>query len=188
MPAIHGLFVEGPAGTFIPIFQEFAPRLPVSPSIGGSAAGELLVDCNDGTIQEVRFVINPDNDNEAADALANGINGAWAWPASFADKIPTDVAITDVYAIVIGNGGTDSGGDNIVDTSSVKNINGQLATTVGTVAMIDVTAAELVAGDNMIHWEFDEADNVRLFSVVLHAPFDSTTQMRISASGRSFNE
>lgn len=175
-------------GSTLVIMHEAVPRLPVSPTISGVSAGELLVDCDSGTIEEVRFIINPGNDNEAADALANGISGAFTVFPDRERAVPSGEPITDVYAIVIGNGGTDSGGDNIVDSSSVKNINGQLATTVGTVAMMDVTAAELIASTHMIHWEFSEDDDVRLLDVNLGQRFDSSTQMRISVGGRSFDE
>jgi hypothetical protein len=134
----------------------------------------------------MRVSINPASDVAAATQLANGTSG-------FAPLYPGDVlpvissaAITDLYLLVTGDGGTDAGGDNIVDTSAITNANGQHVTTVGTVAMFDATPAELTAATNMVHLEFASVDDVRQVLINFGPTFQTNTMGWIGIEGRSY--
>ncbi len=165
------------------------PRLGVVPTISSSAAGTLLVDSVTGTVQCVRAIINPGTDVLAATYLAKGTGDVRTlFPDSellvAVDISGNDGEITDIYLLAVGDGGTDGGGDNIVDTSTIKNTNGQ--TTVGTVSMFDVTSAEILAAANMVRLQFDSVDKVRGAVLSLGRTFSTDTQCYLTAGGRSY--
>lgn len=167
-------------------------RNHIVPTASSVPCGTMQVDSVTGTIQCLRytaFTSGAGDDALAAQRLANGTTDTITlFPGS--DELAgvnqdgDDGEITDIYFIVVGDGGTDGGSDNIVDSSVVANVNGQLATSVGTVAMHDVTAAELLAGDNMVHLQFDSDDAVRSFFMSLGDTYDSGTRMYINVGGR----
>lgn len=170
-------------------YNEANPRYMATPEISGVPAKTLLANSNSGTIQAVRvafFTNGSGSDSLAADLLANGIDEMRNVFPGDSEPFISDAAITDVYAIVVGDGGTDAGADNIVDSSTVKNVNGQLATTVGTVAMDDVTPAQLLAATNMVHWTFAEGLDVRNFNIKVSSAFSTATKAYIECEGVSY--
>ena len=168
------------------------PLAGIVPTISTVAAGTLKADAADGKLACLRVTINPGDAIAAATRLANGTVDTKT--IFIDDQVTfeieadgTDGEITDVYILAIGDGtGTDNNVDNIIDSSEVLNVNGQLATTVGTVAMPDATAAELIAATNMIHLEFSSTDKVRDALVRFGNLLATDTEAYITVEGRSY--
>lgn len=176
--------------------RDAVPKYQSVPQIGGVDAAQLLVNSNSGTIQAVRYIIGVDSmldETVAAQRLANHtgdvktlLPGADPIHGIQVDLSGADGEITDVYALPVADSGTDAGSDGIVDSSSVKNVNGQLATTVGTVATASATPAQLLAATNIIHWTFPSASKVREARLSVSNAFSTSTKAYLTLGGKSY--
>lgn len=187
---VVGIFATGNAAHVVDRLQ--VPRAAVVPEISGTPGGTLKADAADGKLACIRVTINPGDAVEAASRLANGqpevisVHPDSEIMLSIAPD-GSDGEITSVYIEVVGDGtGTDAGGDNIIDSSAVKSVNGQLTTTVGTVAMPDATEAELSAATNVVALTFSAASKVRDVNIGMGPLLATDTEAYITVEGRSY--
>lgn len=149
MPAVHGTYIESPAGTLKQIFLDQATFTAVTPEVSGSPkAFQQFVD--DGTpaieLLGLRYTVNAQDDVAAGSRLLNGYPDVGFLGPNAQVVITADVAITSVHVVAVGN-----------DTAGTPGA----GTPIGVVGGLGTDATEAQTRTSMVTFTFDSADNVR---------------------------
>lgn len=156
--------------------SEAVPKYLVTPEINGTPTASILID-GVGTATMipyfVRATINPGDDVTGASRLLNGQPDCVQINPDSSIEITSDVAITDVYAICIGNV--------TPVTAAPANYTGNAYI----IANTETDLADVLAQD--VRFTFDEADDVRRVTITT-SPVIGTNYLQITVSGASYAE
>jgi hypothetical protein len=168
------------------------PRTPVEPTINGTPAGNLLCEVGTGHICEFRYVVNPGNDVLAAESLAWLVHGAGSlFPGAGRPLSSGNINMTDVYGIILAEGGTDTAvaADGSVDSSEIYNARDYSTALLDpAVANIDPGVRQLDPADLlplMIHWRFSSTEAVRSAFLQVSDTFRSEQRLIVTLEGSS---
>ena len=155
------------------------------PTISGIPASKLSINSNSGTLEMLAYTVDAGDDAAAATRIASGLpDQRLLYPGS-SESISLPAGISTLYLLAIGYGGTDTTPANgIVDSSTVVNWNG--GATVGAVAALGVTSAQILGATSMIRMDFDTANVDRKVTLTMSQTFDSGKRAVVEVEGASY--
>lgn len=156
--------------------NEAVPKYLVAPEISGTPTPSILVD-GVGTASlipyYVRATINPGDDVTGAQRLLSGQPDCVLIPLDSVMELSSDLAITDLYLIAIGN--TSAGPTTAAPADYTNNY--------AIVANTETDLADFLAQD--VRFTFPSADNVRKVRITV-TPVFGTNYCQITVEGLSY--
>ena len=162
------------------------PRYGVMPTIGGATVPMILLDAGGGDVWHVRYTINPGDAATAASRLAAGGPDVFVLSPDNVEAFSSgDTAITDIYVLCVGDGtGADNGAGVLNGTGAgVFKLDG--TTSVGDCVRPEITAAQIITADSMVHFQFSADDAVRSGAISMGVLVEGGTRSYLTLGGRS---